>query len=383
MTDAQRFRLPESFDTALVLGGGNALGAYHLGACENLFAAGLRPGWLVGTSIGAVTVAILAGNPPETRLERLRTFWRDAMQASAGITADHVPDLLRSRFNNDFALSALLFGRPGLFRGRFPGLWSILPFVPPDLALRDHAPLRATLERLVDFDRLNGAPERVSINAIDMVTGNEVWFDNRDTGIEPDHLLASTALAPLFPPVEIGSRLLCDAGFGNNLPFDRVFLEEPMRDLLCVAIDVYHLGHGRPRTLDETVARVQDIGFAFQSQRAAAGILRERSLLRRFDPQSPSAILAHLAYRAPGHQRSLKPLDFSRASLEERIDQGRKDATAMLARIAEAPHDAPLAHLQLHPAPEHQPAEPLPGASRRPGGGRPGTGRTSADAGGA
>jgi NTE family protein len=154
MNQAPPIRLPESFETALVLGGGNALGAYHFGACERLFAAGLRPGWLVGTSIGAVTAAILAGNPPEARLERLRTFWRDAMQATAGPMAEHVPDVLRSRFNNDFALSALLFGRPGLFRGRFPGLWSILPFVPPDLALRDHAPLRATLERLVDFDRL-------------------------------------------------------------------------------------------------------------------------------------------------------------------------------------------------------------------------------------
>jgi NTE family protein len=380
MADAPPLRLPESFETALVLGGGNALGAYHLGACEGFFAAGLRPNWLVGTSIGAVTVAILAGNPPERRLERLRTFWREATQGSYGLFVGHIPEPLRSRFNNGSALLAMLLGRPGLFGRRFPGLLSILPFMPPDLALRDHRPLRATLERLVDFDRLNSAPERVSINAIDMVTGNEIWFDNRDTGIEPDHLLASTALAPLFPPIEIGGRLLCDAGFGNNLPFDRVFREEPHRDLLCVAVDVYHLGHGRPRTLDETIARVQDLGFAFQSHRALAGLVRERSLLRRLDPESPSAILAYLAYRAPGHQRALKPLDFSRASLDERVEQGRADAASMLARIAEAPRDAPLAHLLLHPAPEHEPADPLPGASRRPGGGRPAPGRTSADA---
>ncbi len=329
--------------TALVLGGGNALGAYHLGVCERLDDAGLKPDWYLGTSIGAVTAAILVGNPPERRRERLRAFWEEAIQI--------IPDLsgfgreFRARFNNDLALAALLFGRPGHFRPRYPGLWSLLPGMPPDRAIRDHTPLRRTIERLVDFKRLNDAAERVSIVALDMESGGEIWFDNRETGIEPDHLLAATALAPLFPPLETGGRLLCDAAFANNLPVDRVFADPPGRDLLCIAVDLYHLGHGRPATLDETVARVQDLAFASQTRRAIAALLRERGLARRLDPQGPSAVLAHLALKPAGHQRTLKPLDYSRPSIEERIAEGRADAEAMLGRLRDAPRDQPLAYL--------------------------------------
>ena len=155
--------------------------------------------------------------------------------------------------------------------------------MPPDRALADHTPLARTLERLIDFDRLNGAEERLSIVTIDMESGEEVWFDNRHDRITPKHLLACTALAPLFPPVELNDRLLCDAGFGNNLPFDRVFRDPPKRDTLCIAVDVYNLSHGRPGTLDQTVARVQDLGFAMQSRRSVDALARERGLTRCFE----------------------------------------------------------------------------------------------------
>lgn len=329
--------------TALVLGGGNALGAYHLGVCEQLRGAGIEPDWYLGTSIGAVTAAILVGNPPETRLERLRVFWEEAIQTAPDISA--FGGEFRARLNNDLALAALLFGRPGQFRARYPGIWSLLPGMPPDRAIRDHAPLQRTIELLVDFSRLNDAAERVSIVALDMETGEEIWFDNRQGGILPEHLLAATALAPLFPPVEIDGRLLCDAGFANNLPVDRVFAVPPERDLLCIAVDLFHLGHGRPATLDETIARVQDLAFASQTRRAIAGLLRERDLARRLDPQAPSAVLAHLALQPTGHQRTLKPLDYSRSSIGERIAEGRADAEAMLARLRDAPRDQPLAYL--------------------------------------
>jgi NTE family protein len=328
---------------SFALGGGNALGAYHLGVCERLFAAGILPSWIAGTSIGAVTGAILVGNPPQTRLARLREFWNRAAQIA--LPEAPLPPEIRARINNDYALAALLFGRPGLFGSRFPGIWSLLPGMPPDRALRDHAPLARTLEDLIDFDRLNAAPERLSIVALDMETGEEVWFDNRHGAIGPEHLLAATALAPLFPPVEIDGRLLCDAGFGNNLPFDRIFREPPPRETLCIAVDAYTLAHGRPATLDETVARVQDLAFASQTRRALAALARERALERRLDPASPGATLAHLAYRPAGHQRTLKPLDFSRASLDERVEAGLADAEAILDRLARAPRGQPLTYL--------------------------------------
>jgi NTE family protein len=334
----------EGLELSLVLGGGNALGAYHLGACEALLGAGWEPEWLVGTSIGAVAAAILGGNPPERRLERLRAFWDQARQADLAPFWS-VPAALRARYNNDHAVAALVFGRRGLFGRRFPGALSLLPGMPPDRAIRDHTPLARTLERLIDFERLNGCGKRVSFVAIDMEAGEEVWFDNGKTTITAGHLLACTAFAPLFPPVEIDGRLLCDAGFANNLPFDRVFRDRPATGQLCIAVDLYCATHGRPTTLDETVARVQDLGFAMQARRSAAALCREWDLLRAQDPGWPSSILAHLAYRAPGSQRTLKPLDFSARSLRERAEAGAADMSVMLRRIADATLDDALVYL--------------------------------------
>ena len=333
-----------TFELSLVLAGGNALGAYHQGACEALLTGGFEPDWCMGTSIGAVTAAIISGNRPAERLSKLDAFWSQAAQVAPAF-ASQLPEEWRARHNNDQALAALAFGRPGLFHGRFPGILSVLPWMPPDLAFQDHQPLADTLERLIDFEFLHRSPMRLSILTLDMGTGDEVWFDNRHGEIGPRHLLAATALTPLFPPVEIDGRLLCDAGFGNNLPIDRALRDPRPGGQLCVAIDVYAATHGRPRSLDEAVARVQDLAFALQTRRTVAAVTRERTLIREVDPTSPPAILAHLAYLAPGHQRTLKPLDFSVTSLRERRDRGRRDAEDLLPRLAAAPRDAALAYI--------------------------------------
>lgn len=326
---------PKDREVALVLAGGNALGAYHLGVAEALREAGVEPGMLVGCSIGAVTGAILAGNAPEDRLDRLRAFWRTAAQPDHPAFGARDEEA-RARRGTEQALSAFLFGRPGLFGHRMPGPWSMLPLIGPDVALRDHAPLARTLERLIDFDRLNRGEPTFRFVALDMETGEEVWFDNRRDRIEPRALLAATALAPLFPPVEIEGRLLCDAGFANNLPVDDVFREPPARDLLCIAADLFDLRGARPRGLSGAAARAQDLMFASQTRRAIDSIGREQTLRRRLDPDGPSATLAHLAYRAPGHERGTKALDYSRASLAQRAERGRADMQRMLPRLESA-----------------------------------------------
>lgn len=332
------------FQISLVLSGGNALGAYHLGACERLLGAGLEPGWLVGASIGAVTAAIIAGNTPSRRLERLRSFW-DLSQQPDLVPWWATSEPLRARYNNDHALATLLFGRPGLFSRHFPGELSLLPGMPSDRSIMDHRPMGKTLNALIDFDLLNDGDKRVSFVAVDLEDGQEVWFDNRDIRITAEHLLACTAMAPLFPPIDIEGRLLGDAGLVNNLPFDRVFRNDPAGNQLCVAVDLFCASHGRPDTLDETVARVQDILFAAQGRRSVAALRRERDLLRKHDPASHSSILAHLAYRPPGTQRALKGLDFSARSLRERIAQGAEDMERMLERIDSAPRDQPVCYL--------------------------------------
>jgi NTE family protein len=318
---------------ALVLGGGNALGAYLAGAYETLHERGVRPERIVGASIGAVTGAILAGNPPERRLERLREFWAGAALHTFGAPA---PAGLRGRqaYNGAHAALAAALGRPAIFGHRYPGLLSVLPGMPGDVALYDHAPLRRTLERLVNFDRLNRADAvRLTLATTDLETGGDVYFDNTRDGIGPEHVLASAAIAPLFPPVEIGGRLLCDPGYANNLPLDPVFDPAPDRDLTCVAVDLFGLRSPRPASLDAVLERAQDIVFASAGRRRVEGLRREYGLLERFEPDGPRVRLVHLAYQAADHELAAKSLDYSPSSLRDRWAAGSRDMAAGLALL--------------------------------------------------
>jgi NTE family protein len=326
----------------LVLGGGNALGAYHLGACQQMLLAGMAPDRIVGASIGAVTGAILLGNPPERRLERLAAFWEHAASPVAPLTGAWREARARQTFW--FGLDALITGRPGLFRGALPRLPALASL--PHRALNDHRPLVRTLERLVDFGRLNASEIELQLVTLDVETGEEVWFSNREGDLAPEHLLAATAFPLLYPAIEVGGRLLCDAGLANNLPIDRAFELDRSQELLCIAVDLFSLSHDRPEALDGMLARAQDIVFASQASRSISAIARERALIRRLDPSSPAAVLAHVAFRAPAHQRGLKTVDYSRASIRERAEQGRSDMAAMLGRIAAAPWDQPLVLLR-------------------------------------
>jgi NTE family protein len=318
-----------------VLGGGNALGAYLAGAYERLHEAGVRPDRIVGASIGAVTGAILVGNPPERRLERLHEFWAEAAlhtfrtPARAGLRG-------RQAYNGAHAALAAAVGRPAIFGHRFPGLLSVLPGMPDDVALYDHAPLRRTLERLVDFDRLNRAEVRFTLACTDLETGGDVYFDNAREEIRPEHVLASAAIAPLFPPVEIGGRLLCDPGYANNLPLDPVFDPPPGEDLVCVAVDLFGLRAPRPRSLDAALERAQDIVFASGGRRRVEGLRREYALRKQYEPQGPRVRLVHLAYQAADHELAVKSLDYSPSSLRDRWAAGRRDMGSGLALLGEA-----------------------------------------------
>jgi len=334
--------LADTRNVTLVLGGGNALGAYHLGACRRLLQEGVEPDRIIGASIGAVNGAILIGNPPEQRLARLDEFWSRAATPLSQIPGDWPG--VRERRTQWSGLRALLSGRPGLFHGALSRLPTLA--LSGRTSLADHRPLAGTLERLIDFQRVNGSDVDLHVVTLDIETGEEVWFGNRTTGIAPEHLLAATAFPLLYPPIEIEGRLLCDAGLANNLPVDRAFALEQRRELLCLAVDLFSLSHCRPRSLDGTLARAQDIAFASQSRRAIEAIARERARAQSPEDAAPPAVLAYLAYRAPAHQRGLKSLDYSRASIRDRADQGSSDMAAMLHRVALARWDEPLLVLQ-------------------------------------
>lgn len=318
---------------ALVLAGGNALGAYLAGAYEQLHRRGVRPDWIVGASIGAVTGAIIAGNAAEDRIERLAAFWAEAATPTI---ATETGGTLRQIQNGLHTMLAAAMGRPGLFRHRYPGIWSILPGMPRDVALYDHAPLRRTVERLVDFDRLNRAEVRFTAACVDIETGEDVYFDNLRDEITPDHLLASAALAPVFPPVEIGGRVLCDPGYACNLPLDPVFDPPPERDLVCIAVDLFSLASPRPATLDATLERAQDILFASAPRRSIKALQREYGLREALRADGPRIRLAHLAYRPAGHELAAKAFDYSPASIRDRWAAGREDMAGILDRLGEA-----------------------------------------------
>jgi NTE family protein len=310
-------------DTALVLAGGNALGAYHAGAYEVLHSRGIRPDWVVGASMGAVTAAIIVGNAPEDRAGKLRQFWSEAtLHTGLSLTDGLKP---RQVYNGMHALLTLAWGRPSIFQHRLPGLWSALPWMPNDVALFDNTPLLGTLKRLVDFDRLNSGETRLTIACVDVASGEEVYLDTTRETIRPEHVMASTALLPAFPPVEVDGRLLGDIGYTNNLPLDPLFAVEPTRDLVCIALDLFGLQAPKPGSLDAVLERANDLIFASAARRAVAGLKREYALRQQLDPHGPAVTLLHIVHQAGADQLSAKSFDFSPSSIRDRILAGNRD----------------------------------------------------------
>jgi NTE family protein len=317
--------------TVLVFSGGNALAAYHAGAFEEMAQRGLDPDWIVGASAGAVTGALIAGNPPEKRLGRLREFWDEA--ATQDIGTPLTDTTLRQYQNGWHVAWTAMFGRPSIFRHRWPGFWGILPGPQNDVALYDHHPLERTLERLVDFDLLNRSRIRLSVLTIDIETGEEVVFDTARDRIEARHILASSAITPGFPPVEIDGRMLCDPGYVNNAPVDLVFASPPQTDTLVVLLELFSLADRRPASIDAVLERTQDILFASPTRKSIEAIRREYAVRSEASAEMPAIRLLHLAYRAAAHELSMKTIDFSPSSLRERWSAGAEDFAEGIGRI--------------------------------------------------
>lgn len=176
----------------LVLQGGGALGAYHIGAYQALEEAGFTPDWFAGISIGALNATILAGNEPEKRLTQLETFWE--MISRAG-TDMKIPTEFASAFNMLSALSALVFGQPNFFSPRL-----INPCIAPPgegaTSFYNTAPLFGTLDDLSDFDLINSNQVRLTVGATRVTDGELVFFDSQSDNMAPAHAVASGSLPP-------------------------------------------------------------------------------------------------------------------------------------------------------------------------------------------
>jgi len=345
-----------------VFSGGVALGAYQAGAYAVLHdREEFRPGHLAGSSIGAVNAAIIAGNPPERRVERLRGFWEAVASRPEPLGAPW-PGLAgegpwRHAHSWLSVVQTRLLGQAGVFR---PRLGALLPR--GGASLYDHAPLRANLERFVDFGRLNDGAPRLSVVATDVETGEAVVFDtHKGDRIGADHLLASCGFLPDFPPLEIGGRLLGDGGFAANAPVEAVLPDEGGEDdLLCFVIDLFSPEGERPTSLEEAATRRMDLMFGNQSRQRLEGLEREFRLRRALgrlaatagaeaasDPDlAPLAggageravTVLHLRYRAPAHEAGPeRSFDFSKATLDNRWKAGARDMAEAIRLAGDGP----------------------------------------------
>ncbi|WP_407176935.1 DUF3734 domain-containing protein [Bradyrhizobium sp. STM 3562] len=342
---------PAKAQRVLVLQGGGALGSYQAGAYQALCHFDFEPDWIAGISIGAVNAAIIAGNEREKRIAKLKEFWQ--------MVASPVPwhpisngERSRSFFNETSAALIATFGVPGFFTPRIPPapLW-------PKGSLQavsyyDTTPLKTTLERLVDFDRINDLKCRLSVGAVSVTTGNFRYFDNfefRKMGkkIGPEHIMASGALPPGFPPVEIEGEHYWDGGIASNTPLDYVLDAEVDRDLLIFQVDLFSARGPLPTTLLEAAEREKDIRYSSRTRMNTdknRQIHNARKALRDLMDKLPDYLkndpsveilckaarentvtVVHLIYRSKNYETNSKDYDFSHVAMVEHWEAGVRD----------------------------------------------------------
>jgi len=335
--------------TALVLQGGGALGAYQAGVFEAMDEHGLTPDWVIGTSIGAINAALIAGNRPGMRVARLRQFWNEVAQNDL-LDMRRVPDSVR-HFNTMLnTMSALTTGVQGFYSPRwcnpFAAGW---PVAPEAASFYDTAPLERTLEKLVDMNCLNGGSGiRLTVSAIRVDCGQLDNFDSASRSMTLKHILASGALPPGFAPVRIDGRLYWDGGLYSNTPLEILLADEPRIDTTCFMVDLWSADGPEPQTLEQVQTRQKDVMFASRSQRHIDAYLRGHKLRRMVrmlrDKLPPEALseeerrqveavgadstvhIVRLAYAGRDWQMASKDINFSRGSIEWRWEQGYRDA---------------------------------------------------------
>lgn len=289
---------------ALVLQGGGALGAYQCGVAEALEAADIHPGWVAGISIGAINAALIAGNAPGRRTEALRGFWEIVTRQPVlphlpwddHRALEWIPPELQPAWAGLQGLRAIVEGQRGFFLPR----WPLTPGDgPTEASYYNTAPLRSTLEELVDFDRLNSGETRISVSAVNAATGNYEVFDSTRMRLRPEHIMASGALPPGFPAVEIDGAYYWDGGLVSNTPLTQVLGGHPSHHTLVFQVDLWSAAGELPKTLLDVAERQKDIQYSSRT-RAFTTTLERAQHQRR--------ILRDLLARIPPDQRDADPL---------------------------------------------------------------------------
>jgi NTE family protein len=342
---------PVRAQRVLVLQGGGALGSYQAGAYQALCRHDFEPEWVAGISIGAINAAIIAGNAPEKRVAKLKEFWE---MVSAPVPWNPIVkgDRGRTVFNETSAALIATFGVPGFFTPRIPPapLWP--PGSPQCQSYYDTSPLRKTLERVVDFDRINDLKTRLSVGAVNVTTGNFRYFDNIEfkklgKKIGPEHIMASGALPPGFPSVEIEGEHYWDGGIASNTPLDYVLDEETRQDLLIFQVDLFSARGPLPTSLLEAAEREKDIRYSSRTRmntdknkqvhnarKAVRELISKLPEDLKNDPsvailreaaKENTVTVVHLIYRSKNYESSSKDYDFSHVGMVEHWEAGVRD----------------------------------------------------------
>jgi len=337
--------------TVLVLQGGGALGAYQVGVYQALHEAGIEPDWVIGTSIGAINGAIIAGNPPAARLEKLTRFW-DLMQAQhAGGIGSWWP-AMANLFANAGTYTS---GIEGFFVPNRHATWSMhTPLGAERAAFYSTAPLLDTLTKLTDFEYINARHARLTLGAVNVKSGEMHYFDSREQRLEVRHVLASGALPPAFPAVRIDGETYWDGGIYSNTPIEVVLDDKPRRNSLIFSANVWHPTGPEPETIWQVLGRQKDIQYASRVKshvRRQQQIHRMRHIIRDLAQYVPAArredpevkkllgygcatvmhIVPLLAPRIDGEDHT-KDIDFTPAGIKARRNAGYADTRRSLAQ---------------------------------------------------
>ncbi len=350
----------------LVFQGGGALGAYQAGVYEALHEAGIEPDWVIGTSIGAINAALIAGNDVENRLAKLTEFWRRVEQGGLpGMTSEAGMGAALANFNTVVnGIQAFFKPNPLAFLGAH---W---PLGPESAGYYSTAPLRETLGELIDCRLIARNAPRLTVGAANVVTGEMHYFDSRDMPVGIEHVMASGALPPAFPPVRIGGQLYWDGGILSNTPVEAVFDDNPRENSLVVAVHVWQVRGAEPRTMMEVAGRQKDVQYASrmlthiarQKQlhrlrhiiSELAGKLGEKErkservrMLASYGCVTRMHVVRLIAPPVEGEGHT-KDIDFSREGIRRRRDAGREDTLRMLAKKPWASAFDPMEGFILH-----------------------------------
>src|ERR1700731_982393 len=351
ISDSAAATIPAEAQRVLVLQGGGALGSYQAGAYQALCHFDFEPEWIAGISIGAINAAIIAGNPREKRVERLKEFWHTV---SAPVSWNPIGKSEKSRsfFNETSAAMVASFGVPGFFTPRFPPapLWP--QGCPESESYYDTGALRVTLEHLVDFDRINDLKTRLSVGAVSVTSGNFRYFDNFEfkklgKKIGPEHIMASGALPPGFPSIVIEGEHYWDGGIASNTPLDYVLDEDNTDALLIFQVDLFSARGPLPVSLLEAAEREKDIRFSSRTRMNTdknKQVHNARMALRELIGKLPDYLkndpsveilcqaakentvtVMHLIYRSKNYESSSKDYDFSHVGMVEHWNAGVRD----------------------------------------------------------